>query len=66
MDERMLIATTSFFVEIEGKPVVVRKGETRVRQGHAVVAGREHLFDELPESDNIRLAEKPPQPDRGW
>lgn len=45
--DRIYIATESFATEIDGQPVSVVAGMTRVREGHPLLAGREHLFQPL-------------------
>lgn len=39
------IARQSFVAQVEGKKVFITEGVTRVRRGHALLKGREHLFE---------------------
>ena len=38
------VATASFEAFIDGQRVLVQRGKTRVRDGHPLLDGREHLF----------------------
>jgi hypothetical protein len=39
------VARESFSAELDGVPVAVVKGQTRVREGHPLLDGRESLFE---------------------
>ena len=43
----ILVAKESAILEYNGAPVVIRKGVTRVRAGHPMLRGHEHLFEPL-------------------
>lgn len=43
----ILVAKSTFVARVEGRTVQVRKGVTRVRAGHPVTHGREHLFETI-------------------
>ena len=38
------VATASFQAHVDGKRIIVQRGKTRVRDGHPLLKGREHLF----------------------
>ena len=38
------VATASFEAFVDGERVLVQRGKTRVRDGHPILKGREHLF----------------------
>jgi hypothetical protein len=43
----ILVATETFATVVDGVPISVRRGETRVRAGHPLVKGREMWFKVL-------------------
>jgi hypothetical protein len=44
---QIYIAKESFATEYDGVPISVVAGHTRVREGHPLLRGREHLFEPL-------------------
>jgi hypothetical protein len=44
---QIFVAKQSFSAEVDGVPVIVSAGVTRVRAGHALLAGREALFEPI-------------------
>jgi len=52
---KLLVATETFSTDVDGHEVIVHAGVTRVRAGHPVVKGREHLF--VPEPDEVDVPE---------
>ncbi len=47
MEGKIFVAVESFGLEIDGVPHTISKDVTRVREGHPILEGREHLFKEL-------------------
>jgi hypothetical protein len=43
----ILVAASSFVCTHDGKSFTFHKGVTRIRAGHPVIKGREHLFLEM-------------------
>ena len=41
------VAKESFACRLDGKRVIVNRGKTRVRHGHPLLKGREHLFSPI-------------------
>lgn len=44
---RILTPIEAFVIRWEGVDVVLKPDETRVREGHPILAGREHQFREI-------------------
>lgn len=47
MGNQIFIAKQSFSTRLDGVPVAVHEGTTRVREGHPLLEGREHLFEPI-------------------
>lgn len=62
---RIYVSLESFVVEYEGAPTVVTKDRTRVREGHPLMAGREHLFKEVDAHYDVEDATADPGRKRG-
>lgn len=41
------VAIQSFTTLLDGAEIAVQRGRTRVREGHPLLRGREHLFEPL-------------------
>jgi hypothetical protein len=67
MSGRIYVAKESFAVTLDGSPVVIRKGITRVSEGHSLLKGREHLFEPIDEHVHygVEQATKAPGEKRG-
>lgn len=44
---QVFVAKESFAVELDGTEVQVHRGKTRVREGHALLKGRESQFEPI-------------------
>lgn len=60
---QIFVAKQSFSAEVDGVPVIVSAGVTRVRAGHALLKGRELLFE--PITVHYDVADDQPPPSRG-
>lgn len=45
--DQIFVAKESFATNLDGEPIVVNKGVTRVRAGHKLLKGREAFFEPL-------------------
>jgi hypothetical protein len=65
--DEILVAKETFTTELDGSPVVVQKGRTRVRAGHPLTEGREELFEpvELEVHYDVEQATAAPGEKRG-
>lgn len=54
------VADETFTTTVDGAPVVIRRGKTRVRAGHPVLEGREHLFKPLTVDYDVEQATAAP------
>lgn len=61
----MLVAKESFIIRWEGVDKVFTGGVTRVREGHPVLEGREHLFEALTPHYEVEAATAAPGEVRG-
>ncbi len=61
----VLIARDSFVLEYEGAPVSIVGGVTRVRSGHPMLKGVEHLFEPMTVHYDIEQATAAPGEKRG-
>lgn len=62
---RLYVATESFTTEIDGQPVTIRQGVDRVREGHRLMQGREHLFELAPVDYDVEQMTAAPGERRG-
>jgi len=64
--DTIYVAKESFVTVLrDGEEVVVTAGVTRVREGHELLAGREHLFEELTIQYDVEQATAAPGERRG-
>ena len=61
----IFVAKDSFSTTLDGQPVVVQKGVTRVRAGHPLLKGREMFFEPLIVQYDIERATSAPGEKRG-
>lgn len=54
------VANDSFTTVLDGVPIVVHKGQTRVRAGHPLLKGKAALFDLLTVQYDVEQATKAP------
>lgn len=62
---RIFVARESFVCDLDGVPVTVSGGTTRVREGHPLLKGREHLFEPLTVHYEVEQATAAPGEKRG-
>lgn len=58
-------ARESFTVDMDGSPITVVGGTTRVREGHPLLKGREHLFEPVTVHYDVEQATQGPGEKRG-
>lgn len=58
-------ARESFSTILDGAPIAVVGGHTRVREGHPLLKGREHLFEPLTVDYDVEQATAAPGEKRG-
>lgn len=64
--EQIYVAIDSFTTDLpDGTPVFVYKDTTRVREGHALLKGREHLFKPIDVEYDVEQATAAPGEKRG-
>jgi hypothetical protein len=61
---RIYVPISSFVADIDGIPTTFRE-TTRVREGHPVLKGREHLFREIDAHYEVEAASAAPGEVRG-
>lgn len=61
----IFVARQSFTTELDGVPISVYGGQTRVRAGHPLLKGREELFEPLKVHYDIEAATAGPGETRG-
>jgi len=54
------VAKQSFATELDGVPIIVNRGATRVRAGHPLLKGREDLFELITVQYDIEKATAAP------
>ena len=59
-DDTIYVATRTFVTTLDGKRVMVNRGKTRVRHGHPLLKGREHLFSPIGVHYDVEQATKAP------
>lgn len=65
MTDQIYVATDNGTVNLDGQNIQIRKGVTRVRAGHPLLAGREHLFEPLHVHYDVEQATAAPGERRG-
>lgn len=61
MAGKIYVARSSTFLQLDGREVQIRAGVTRVREGHALLAARPDLFDELHVHYDVEDSRRAPQ-----
>lgn len=61
----IFVAKETFVTDIDGAMVSVQAGQTRVREGHPLMAGREHLFEPVGVHFEVEQATAAPGEKRG-
>jgi hypothetical protein len=61
----IFVAKQSFTTELDGVPISVYGGQTRVRAGHPLLQGREALFEPLKVHYDVEAATAAPGETRG-
>lgn len=59
-DNTIYVATESFSMTLDGEPIIVQKGLTRVRAGHKLLKGREMFFKPLEVQYDVEQATAAP------
>jgi len=54
------VANQSFSCKLDGQEVIVNRGKTRVRHGHPLLKGREHLFSPIGVHYDVEQATQAP------
>lgn len=62
---QIFVARETFMTEVDGAPVAVHANVTRVREGHPLLSGREHMFAPLEVHFEVEQATKAPGEKRG-
>ena len=62
---KILIATESFIARVDGVDHTIQAGITRVREGHPLLVGREHLFRAIDAHYEVEQATQAPGEVRG-
>lgn len=62
---KIFVPVEDFTTEIDGQPVVFKRNQTRVREGHPALHGRQHLFQEMKVDYEIEQATAAPGERRG-
>lgn len=65
MSTQVYVATASFEAFVDGERVLVQRGKTRVREGHPILTGREHLFAPQTVRFEVEQATQAPGEKRG-
>lgn len=63
--DQIYVANDSFSTVLDGQPITVSKGMTRVRHGHPLLAGREQMFDPIEVHFDVEQATDRPGEKRG-
>jgi hypothetical protein len=64
-ERRIYVARESFVTDYNGAPTVVHADITRVREGHPLMSGREHMFKEIDAHYEVEEAINEPGRARG-
>jgi hypothetical protein len=62
---KIFVAKESFSALLDGVPISVSAGVTRVREGHPLLNGREMFFEPLTVHYDVETAEQKPGAKRG-